>query len=249
MAQRCTVTAFDGVRTTLPGADERVSRGSRDARAGRSASPCCSSCCLSGGSPRCRSSAHFEVRTITAGTMPLAFLAMAQSVIVIAGGIDLSVGAQMVFANCLSALWMEDHGFGACLGIAVAVLRGQRGDRRRDRRDHHRVGRARHHRHARRQLHDLGPGPVHHRRTGRRHVDRLPALRRRPPRQLLAVGAVDRRRAGGGVAPAAREPSRPGHLRHRQRPQGGVPVGRVDRPHPGRRRTPSAGCSPASPAS
>ncbi len=47
---------------------------------------------------------------------------MAQSVIVIGGGIDLSVGAQMVFANCLSALWMEDRGFGACLGIAVAVL-------------------------------------------------------------------------------------------------------------------------------
>src|SRR6478735_72848 len=65
---------------------------------------------------------HFEVRTITAGTMPLAFLAMAQSIIVIGGGIDLSVGAQMVFANCLSALWMEGHGFGACLGIAVAVL-------------------------------------------------------------------------------------------------------------------------------
>ena len=44
--------------------------------------------------------------------MTLAFLAMAQSVIVIAGGIDLSVGAKMVFANCLSALWMEDQGLG-----------------------------------------------------------------------------------------------------------------------------------------
>jgi ribose transport system permease protein len=64
----------------------------------------------------------FEIRTITAGTMSLAFLAMAQGIVVISGGIDLSVGALMVFANCLSALWMEDRGFGACLGIAVAVL-------------------------------------------------------------------------------------------------------------------------------
>ena len=47
--------------------------------------------------------------------MPLAFLAMAQGVVVISGGIDLSVGSMMVFANCLSALWMEDQGFGACL--------------------------------------------------------------------------------------------------------------------------------------
>ena len=65
----------------------------------------------------------FEIRTITAGTMRLAFLAMAQSVIVISGGIDLSVGAMMVLANCLSALWMEDQGLAACLLFAVLVAR------------------------------------------------------------------------------------------------------------------------------
>ena len=65
---------------------------------------------------------NFEIRTITAGTMSLAFLAMAQSVIVISGGIDLSIGAMMVLANCLSALWMEDQSLGACLAIAVGVL-------------------------------------------------------------------------------------------------------------------------------
>ena len=64
----------------------------------------------------------FEIRTITAGTMALAFLAMAQAVVVISGGIDLSVGSMMVFANCLAALWMEDQGLGACWRIAVAVL-------------------------------------------------------------------------------------------------------------------------------
>ena len=65
---------------------------------------------------------NFEIRTITAGTMSLAFLAMAQSVIVISGGIDLSIGAMMVLANCLSALWMEDQSLGACFAIAIVVL-------------------------------------------------------------------------------------------------------------------------------
>ncbi len=65
----------------------------------------------------------FEIRTITAsGTMPLAFLAMAQGVIVVSGGVDLSVGAMMVLANCLSALWMEDQGLGTCLLVSIAVL-------------------------------------------------------------------------------------------------------------------------------
>jgi ribose transport system permease protein len=64
----------------------------------------------------------FAIRTITAGTMSLAFLAMAQSVIVISGGIDLSIGAKMVFANCLSAMWMEDQGFGTCVLLGVVVL-------------------------------------------------------------------------------------------------------------------------------
>ena len=64
----------------------------------------------------------FAIRTITAGSMSLAFLAMAQSVIVMSGGIDLSVGAKMVFANCLSALWMEDKGLAACLALALVVI-------------------------------------------------------------------------------------------------------------------------------
>ena len=64
----------------------------------------------------------FAIRTVTAGSMSLAFLAMAQSVIVISGGIDLSVGAKMVFANCLSAMWMEDKGLAACLALGLAVV-------------------------------------------------------------------------------------------------------------------------------
>jgi ribose transport system permease protein len=64
----------------------------------------------------------FQIRTITAGTMSLAFLAMAQGIVVISGGIDLSVGPMMVFANCLSVVWMGDNGLGVCLLIGLAVL-------------------------------------------------------------------------------------------------------------------------------
>ena len=64
----------------------------------------------------------FEIRTITAGTMSLAFLAMAQSIIVISGGIDLSVGSMMVFTNCLAARWMEGQSLGTCVALALVVI-------------------------------------------------------------------------------------------------------------------------------
>jgi ribose transport system permease protein len=64
----------------------------------------------------------FEIRTIAAGTMSLAFLAMAQSIVVISGGIDLSVGPMMVFVNCLSVAWMGDRGLGQALLIGLAVV-------------------------------------------------------------------------------------------------------------------------------
>ena len=136
----------------------------------------------------------FEIRTITAGTMPLAFLAMAQGVIVISGGIDLSVGAMMVFANCL--VGAVDGGSGP---RHVPAPRGRRAGRHRrpvdgHRPRHHGVGRSRHHRHAGGQLHPRRPGAVRHRRPGRRHVTGLPADRRRRPVEPVAVGAVDRRR-------------------------------------------------------
>jgi ribose transport system permease protein len=64
----------------------------------------------------------FEVRGIVAGTMTLALLAMAQSVIVISGGIDLSVGAMMVLANCIAARLMLDQDLGPVVLVAVGVV-------------------------------------------------------------------------------------------------------------------------------
>ena len=169
--------------------------------------------------------------------------------IVISGGIDLSVGSMMVFANCLSALWMEDQGLGACLALAVAVLAVTV---------------------ALSTLTGLvitasgvpdiivtlaasfvlaglalfvigGPGGG--------TSPRLPAPRRRRPVELVAVGAVDRRRARAGVAPAARAAgsawrSTPSAATARRR---SCPASRS--PGPGCWPTRSAGCSPASPAS
>ncbi|MFL6265366.1 MAG: ABC transporter permease [Actinomycetes bacterium] len=64
----------------------------------------------------------FEIRGIVAGTMTLALLAMAQSVIVISGGIDLSVGAMMVLANCIAARLMLDQDLGPVVLVAIGVV-------------------------------------------------------------------------------------------------------------------------------
>jgi ribose transport system permease protein len=64
----------------------------------------------------------FELRGILAGTMTLALLAMAQTVIVISGGIDLSVGAMMVLANCIAARLMLDQDLGTVVLVALLVV-------------------------------------------------------------------------------------------------------------------------------
>jgi ribose transport system permease protein len=64
----------------------------------------------------------FEIQTMLSSTLALAYLAMAQSVVVIGGGIDLSVGALLVLANCLSARFMADAGFGESMLVALACL-------------------------------------------------------------------------------------------------------------------------------
>lgn len=64
----------------------------------------------------------FELRTILAGSMALALLSMAQGIVVISGGINIAVGALMVFANCLAARFMEGQDAITSALIAIAVI-------------------------------------------------------------------------------------------------------------------------------
>lgn len=65
---------------------------------------------------------NFQAQTIILTTLAAALLAIAQSIIVITGGIDLSVGAMMVLVNCVSAYLMLDKPFGPVVLIAFLVI-------------------------------------------------------------------------------------------------------------------------------
>jgi ribose transport system permease protein len=64
----------------------------------------------------------FDLKTIVLGALPLAFAAMAQSVIIISGGIDLSLGVMVAVINVIAASKMEGKGFGTALLIAVGLM-------------------------------------------------------------------------------------------------------------------------------
>ncbi len=64
----------------------------------------------------------FDLETIAKGAMPLAFAAVAQAIIVISGGIDLSIGAMMALTNVTAALLMAQASPEASVGVVLAVL-------------------------------------------------------------------------------------------------------------------------------
>jgi ribose transport system permease protein len=64
----------------------------------------------------------FDAQSLAMGAMPLAFAAAAQTVVVISGGIDLSVGSMMAVSNVLAAATMEEASFGQALLLAAAIL-------------------------------------------------------------------------------------------------------------------------------
>ena len=64
----------------------------------------------------------FEWNTLTLAALPLAFAAVAQTVIVLSGGIDLSIGPLMALANVLSLRAMLGHDLTYSLAIAAVVL-------------------------------------------------------------------------------------------------------------------------------
>jgi ribose transport system ATP-binding protein len=64
----------------------------------------------------------FDAQSIAMAALPLACAAAAQAVVVISGGIDLSIGSVMAVANVLAARTMNDASFGQALLLAVAIL-------------------------------------------------------------------------------------------------------------------------------
>ena len=68
--------------------------------------------------------AAFDVQSLALGALPLALAAAAQTVVVLSGGLDLSVGSLMAVANVLSATLMQHAGFGQSLLLATLILVG-----------------------------------------------------------------------------------------------------------------------------
>lgn len=66
----------------------------------------------------------FEWNTLTLAALPLAFAAAAQTIVVLSGGIDLSVGPLMALANVLSLRTMIGHDQRYAVGVAFVVLLG-----------------------------------------------------------------------------------------------------------------------------
>jgi ribose transport system permease protein len=66
----------------------------------------------------------YEVRSLVVGALPLALCAVAQTCVVLGGGIDLSIGAMMAVANVLAAHYMQGRDFQTSLLIAFLVLIG-----------------------------------------------------------------------------------------------------------------------------
>jgi ribose transport system permease protein len=66
----------------------------------------------------------FDVQSLAIDALPLAFAAMAQSVVIISGGIDLSVGSLISLVNVVSAKYMIDMGFRNALLFGALLLLG-----------------------------------------------------------------------------------------------------------------------------
>jgi ribose transport system permease protein len=64
----------------------------------------------------------FDSQSVAMAALPLAFAAAAQAVVVISGGIDLSIGSVMAVANVLAASTMSNASFAEALFLAAAVL-------------------------------------------------------------------------------------------------------------------------------
>ena len=87
------------------------------------------------------------IQGLALSVLPLALAAIAQTVAIISGGIDLSIGAMMALTNCVAAVLMQNKSEEFGLAVAVSGARAGHRDRRHQWRAHRRYERGRHHRH------------------------------------------------------------------------------------------------------
>jgi len=66
----------------------------------------------------------FQIASISKNSLPLIYLAIGQAIIVIAGGIDLSLGSLLLLSNVVAARFMDGQSFGIVLLIAIAIIVG-----------------------------------------------------------------------------------------------------------------------------
>ena len=64
----------------------------------------------------------FDAQSVAMAALPLACASAAQAVVVISGGIDLSIGSVIAVANVLAASTMRNASFGEALLLAAAIL-------------------------------------------------------------------------------------------------------------------------------
>jgi ribose transport system permease protein len=66
----------------------------------------------------------YDMQSLVDPSVSLALASMAQAVVVLTGGIDLSVGSMMSLANVVAANWMVNASFGGSLAISAALILG-----------------------------------------------------------------------------------------------------------------------------
>lgn len=67
---------------------------------------------------------EFQVTSISKNSLPLVYLAIGQAIIVIGGGIDLSVGSLLVLGNVIAARFMEDQSLGVVFMVGLGMIVG-----------------------------------------------------------------------------------------------------------------------------
>ena len=64
----------------------------------------------------------FDVQSVCIDTLPLAFAACGQAIVIISGGIDLSIGSLMSLINVVAARWMLHMSFREALAYALLLV-------------------------------------------------------------------------------------------------------------------------------